>query len=219
VKGAFVLVPPNLAAPDFRAYQRKVGDAIAGAAARARPEHVMLLSSVGANLPSGTGPIVALNALEQKLRDSGVKTTAMRPGFFQENLAFMLGAARDQGVYPCFFPPKMKISMIATKDIGAEGARVLQSPPERSEIVDLVGPSYDGAQTAEIFGRLVGKPVQLVAVPAEAQVGAMTQAGFPRGIAELYAEMYAAFAADRLQPAGDRRVDTKTTLEETLRAS
>src|SRR6266568_5143879 len=59
-EGAFVLVPPNYAAPDFYAWQRRTGDAIAAAVQAARVPHVVMLSSVGADLATGNGPIKGL---------------------------------------------------------------------------------------------------------------------------------------------------------------
>jgi len=54
------------------------------------------LSSVGADLPSGTGPIRGLNYLENALRAAGVQLTAIRAGYFQENLGGSVAPARPR---------------------------------------------------------------------------------------------------------------------------
>src|SRR4051794_27699192 len=54
-KGAdavYTLIPPNAAAPDFAAYQDKIGTATAQAVKEAGVKKVVLLSSLGADLPS-----------------------------------------------------------------------------------------------------------------------------------------------------------------------
>src|SRR5579859_2395310 len=55
--GFFVLLPPNYEAQDFFAKQRTTAESIAAAVHASAVPHVVLLSSVGAELPSGTGPI------------------------------------------------------------------------------------------------------------------------------------------------------------------
>src|ERR687892_667445 len=70
---------------------------ILGAVADARPGHVVLLSSIGANQPSGTGPIQYIYPIEQGLRETGVPSTFLRAGFFMENWAGMAQGAIDSG--------------------------------------------------------------------------------------------------------------------------
>src|SRR5258706_9823748 len=59
-EGAYVLIPPTFAAPDFRAYQDRLSTAIAEAARASRVPHIVFLSSIGAQLASGNGPIAGL---------------------------------------------------------------------------------------------------------------------------------------------------------------
>src|SRR5262245_18368807 len=64
--GFFTLLPPNFAAPDVYAYQRTTADAIAKAVKASNVPHVVILSSVGADLSEGNGPIRGLNYLENQ---------------------------------------------------------------------------------------------------------------------------------------------------------
>ena len=64
----FWLTPPSFTAEDWRAYQNSLGEVVAQAA-RSRPGmHVVNLSSVGAHLSEGTGPIKGLHDVEQAFR-------------------------------------------------------------------------------------------------------------------------------------------------------
>src|SRR5687768_1976809 len=56
-KAVFLLIPPNYAAPDFRAYQNRVSEAYAAAIRAAGIKYVVNLSSVGAHRPERVGPI------------------------------------------------------------------------------------------------------------------------------------------------------------------
>src|SRR3954469_4533381 len=66
--GVYALVPPNYAADDLMAAHVPIVDAWQKAIAAARPRHVVLLSSIGAELPSGNGPIASVHRAEDKLR-------------------------------------------------------------------------------------------------------------------------------------------------------
>ncbi len=219
-RGFFTLLPPNYQATDFFATQRKTADAIAAAVKRSRVPHVVMLSSVGADLAAGTGPIKGLHYLEEKLRATGVQLTAIRAGSFQENFHNALGAARQAGIFPNFAPSAdYPMPMIATRDIGALAAQSLLAPAAKSEIVDLHGPAYSNRQVAEKLGAALGKPLKVVDIPASEHVQALTKAGFSKELAAVFAEMYAGFAGGGIGPRGDRLVQGKTSLDETIRAT
>jgi uncharacterized protein YbjT (DUF2867 family) len=217
-EGFFTLLPPDMRPPDMYTHQVKSSDAIAGAVKASGVRHVVLLSSVGADLPSGTGPIKGLHYLEEKLRGTGVVLSAIRAGYFQENVGQVLGAARAQGIYPNFGAPHdAPMPMIATKDIGALAAELLMQKPGKSEVVDLHGPAYTVNQVVEKLGAALGKKLQIVDIPEPGWIPAMTQAGMPEHVAEVYAEMYRGFGSGSIKPKGDRMVQGKATLDDTIK--
>jgi uncharacterized protein YbjT (DUF2867 family) len=216
--GFFTLLPPNFAAPDFYAYQRQLADQIAAAVKTSGVPHVVLLSSVGADLAEGTGPIKGLHYAENVLRKTGTTLTAVRAGYFQENVGNVIGAARQAGIYPNFSgSADYPFPQIATRDIGALVAQSLLDKPAKSETVDLHGPSYSVRQVVEKLGAALGKTLNIVDIPPANHVDAMVKNGFPRQIAEVYAEMYAGFASGKIVPRGDRLVQGKTTMDDTIK--
>jgi uncharacterized protein YbjT (DUF2867 family) len=217
-EGAFVLVPPNMAAPDYYAYARKISDSVAAAVKAAGVPHVAMLSSVGAEMDRDNGPIKTLNYMEKALRESGTALSAIRAGYFQENVGMAVGPARAMGTYfnlgtshDYAFP------MIATRDIGALAAEQLAARPRKSEAIDLHGPSYSHAQVAEKLGKAVGMTLKIVDIPEAGWVEAMMQGGLPRHMSEVYAEMYRGFAAGKIAPRGDRLVQGWTEIDEVIR--
>jgi uncharacterized protein YbjT (DUF2867 family) len=217
-RGFFALLPP-IFTPDLYGGQRKTADRIAGAVKAAGVPHVVLLSSVGADLDHGNGPVQGLCYLENALRATGTRLTAVRAGSFQENVANSLGAARQAGIYPNFAASAdYPWPQVATKDIGAVAVEALLAPPARNEVVDVIGPAYSVRQVAEKLGAALGKTLRIVDVPPAGQAAAMMQGGVPRSMAEALAEMYAAAAAGLLRPKGDRLVQGKTEIDETIRA-
>jgi uncharacterized protein YbjT (DUF2867 family) len=213
----FTLLPPNYQATDFFATQHATADAIAGAVKTSGVPYVVLLSSIGADLASGTGPIKGVHYLENALRATGVKMTAVRATSFQENVANVLGAAKGAGVYPNFVPSAdYPVPMVATKDIGALVVKSLLAPPAKSEVVDLTGPAYSSRQVAEKLGAALGKPLKVVDIPQAGYVAALMQGGMPQSFAEIMAEMYVGFGSGTIQPKGDRMEHGKTTLDEVI---
>ena len=204
---------------DFYADQRKMADAIAGAVKASAVPQVVLLSSVGADLPEGNGPIRGLHYLENALRKTGTTLTAIRAGSFQENVANFVGAAKGAGIFPSLAPSAdYPYPMIATKDIGMLAAKSLLAPPSKSEVVDLHGPAYSNRQVGEKLGKALGKPLQIVDVPEAGYAGAMMQAGFNEHVAGVFAEMYRGFAAGKIVPKGDRMVQGTTAIDEVIEA-
>jgi uncharacterized protein YbjT (DUF2867 family) len=114
--GFFTLLPMDVAAPDIYASQRQRADAIARGVERSGVPNVVMLSSIGADLEKGTGPIRGLHYLEECLRTKGAKLTAIRASYFQENVLTMVPVAKSQGIYPVFVKSAdFSIPMIATK--------------------------------------------------------------------------------------------------------
>lgn len=66
---AHVLMPPNISAPDVRAYQEQVTDSLAAAVRKSGISHVVVVSSTGADRASGVGPVVGLHSLEKARSD------------------------------------------------------------------------------------------------------------------------------------------------------
>ncbi|UBU18083.1 NAD(P)H-binding protein [Nonomuraea gerenzanensis] len=215
-RAAFVMLPTDPAADD--AGHRALADSIAGAVLDSGVPYVVMLSSLGAELPEGTGPIRWLHHLEHRLRETGVLLTAVRSGHFQEKVEAALDAARGAGVYPVFGDSAdTPAPMIATHDVGKVAADALLTPPARSEVIDLDSPSYTERQVAEELGAVLGRPLQVITIPQAQWIPSMVEAGVPPQLARELAGMYEAVERGLLQPAGDRRIACPTEIGETLR--
>lgn len=216
--GFFTLLPNDFTASDLFADQARRADAIASAVKESKVPLVVLLSSIGADLEKGNGPIAGLNYLEKKLRETGTRLTAVRAGSFQENIGNSVAAAKAQGIFANFMgSADYPTPMIATKDIGKLAAKALLEPAGKSEVIDLHGPAYSVRDQVNKLGAALGKELKIIDVPPEGHVAALTKAGFPPQIAVKFAEMYAGFASGKVTPKGDRLVQGTTTLDETLK--
>jgi uncharacterized protein YbjT (DUF2867 family) len=212
--GAFLMLPTI---PTFTdADHRRMADSIAAAAGEV--PHVVVLSSVGADLRAGTGPIRWLHHLENGLRDAGVRLTAVRSPHFQEKVEAVLAAATGAGVYPVFgASADVPTPMVATRDVGAVAALSLLTPPPADEIIDLDAPSYTERQVARALGAELGTAIEVVTIPREGWLDALTGAGVPPLLATELVELYDADSRGILRPRGDRRHGCVTELADTLR--
>lgn len=192
--GVYLLAPPDFATTDIAATAtERIGRAVR-AARGAGVKHVVYLSSVGAQHPKGTGPIVATHAAERVIRESEIPATFIRACYFQENWGSVVGMAAAQGVLPSFMPAALRFPMVATRDIGVAAAAALRDPNTAAtpRIVNLAGPvEASAADVAAALSELLGRPVAVHEVPLEGIVPALTGMGVPPYMAGLYREMTA----------------------------
>lgn len=194
-KGGYVLVPPNYGAEAWLADQRTAMDRAAEAIQKSGVDHVVFLSSVGGHIHGETGPIRACNYGEQVLGRTAKRLTILRPPYFMENWAPVVGAAKAGGILPTFIAPQAKIPMISTKDIGRIAAEHLIAGGQGKQIVEMAGPEeYSPEQVAAALGQILGKTVTAQHAPLSAVVPTFRSFGFSDEAARLFEEMYTAFS-------------------------
>ena len=194
-KGIYLLVPPNYGAEAWLADQRARMDRAAEAVQKSGAEHVVFLSSVGGHIAGETGPIRAASYGEQTLEAVTKNITILRPSYFMENWAPVIGAAKAEGVLPTFIAPQAKIPMTSTKDIGRIGAEHLMAGGSGKQIVEIAGPSqYSPDEVASALSQIFGKTVTAQHVPLSAVVPTFRSLGFSDEAARLFEEMYTAFS-------------------------
>ncbi|TDC86460.1 NAD(P)H-binding protein [Actinomadura sp. 7K507] len=214
--GAFVMLPTVPTGDD--AEHRRLADSIAGAVGDSGVPHAVMLSSIGADLAEGTGPVRWLHHFENRLRETGVRLTALRSPHFQEKVETVLGAALDAGIYPVFGEnADVPIPMIATRDVGKAAAAALLAPPATSEAVDLLAPEYTEREVAGRLAAVLGKPLQVVTIPQSGWIDTMLDAGLSAPLARELAALYDAEQRGLFHPRGDREHACTTGIDETLR--
>ena len=193
--GVYLLVPPNYGAEAWLADQRARMDRAAEAVKKSDVPHVVFLSSVGGHISGGTGPILAASYGEHALGCVAKRLTILRPCYFMDNWAPVIGAAKAEGVLPTFIAPQTKIPMISTKDIGRIGAEQLIAGGYGKQIVEMAGPvEYSPDDVAAALAQLLGKKVTTQHAPLSAVVPTFKSFGFSDEAAKLFEEMYTAFS-------------------------
>jgi len=192
-EAAYVMLPPNVSAGDVSAYQNRVGEAIAAAVRGAGVKHVVALSSIGADKSSGTGPVVGLHNLEQKINGiDGIHALYLRAGYFMENTLPQVGMIRSLGSVAGPIRPALKLPLIATRDIGDAAAEALFRRDFRGKQTrELHGQrDLNYEEIASIIGKAIGKPsLGYVHAPDDQLRVSMMQMGMSSNFVGLLLEM------------------------------
>jgi uncharacterized protein YbjT (DUF2867 family) len=218
-RGAFILVPPRYDAPDLREHQNRIGASLVGALSNAGVPRVVALSSIGAHLDKGTGPILGLHDLEIRLgalKDAEV--VCLRPAYFMENLLWSIPLIRNQGINGSPIRGDMPLPMIATEDIAAAAAlHFVDGVFHGHSIRYLLGPrDLTMAEATRILGEAIGKPdLRYVQFSEDDARRALGGAGMSESVIEAMLEMQRGFNAGIVRPTRARSAGstTPTTLE------
>lgn len=201
-EAVFTMIPPQLYARDYRAFQTRVGTAIAAALASSGVPFAVNLSSLGGHLPDGTGPIAGLHEQEDRLNAlSGLHVMHLRPAFFMENLLLNIDLIKANGINGTPLKGDLRFPVIAVEDIARVAAENLRFLPFRGVSVrELLGQrDLSMREMTRILGKAIGQPtLQYVEFSYEETCSAMINAGISRDVARLYAEMYRAFNEGRI---------------------
>jgi uncharacterized protein YbjT (DUF2867 family) len=194
-EGAYVLFPPAFGSNQVRADNDRRAKNIAAAIAAVGVDHVVMLSSIGAQHPDGTGAVLYLHDAEATIGRTtsaagGARAlTFLRPAYFIENFAPALQPAA-QGIFPTFLLADRAIPMVATRDIGLAAARLLTEGGHGTRIVQLAGPrEYTPNDVASSLGRLLGKAITVQQLRDDAMAAAMRVAGMNDEWSRLFQEL------------------------------
>src|SRR5467141_1801715 len=209
-RAAYLMLPPL----NSREEQERQSDAIAKAVKESGLRYAVHLSSYGAHVSEGTGPVTGLHSSEQKLNAiGGLNVLHLRAAYFMENNLAAIDMIHGIGLFGHALLPDLKLPMIATRDVGDYAAQ---------RLLDL---DFSGKQTSELLGerdlsmteataviaRGIGKPeLRYEQFPYDQVQQVLTQMGIPPKGAAWYIEMYKAVNAGVVAPLEPRSPENTT---------
>src|SRR5206468_12596129 len=117
---AYLMLPPAKS----RENQEQESTAIAQAVKESGICYAVHLSSYGAQVPEGTGPVAGLHSSEQKLNGiTGLNVLHLRAAYFMENNLAAIDMIQGMGMFGHALLPDLKLPMIATRDVGNYAAQ------------------------------------------------------------------------------------------------
>ncbi|HXO05472.1 MAG TPA: NmrA family NAD(P)-binding protein [Candidatus Sulfotelmatobacter sp.] len=189
---AYLMLPPITSRED----QERESDAIAKGVKESGLRYAVHLSSYGAHVPEGTGPVTGLHNAEQKLNAiNGLNVLNLRAGYFMENNLAAIGTIQKMGVFAHVLLPDLKMPMIATRDVGDYAAqRLLDLDFSGKQTRELLGErELTMTEVTAVIGRGIGKPdLRYVQLSYEQMQQGLMQMGFSPKKAAVYIEMFTA---------------------------
>ncbi|ARS40523.1 NAD-dependent dehydratase [Sphingobacteriaceae bacterium GW460-11-11-14-LB5] len=197
----YTMVPPNFAAPKFRAYIKSIGENYAVAIKESGVKKVVNLSSVGADLPDGTGPIAGLHDVENIFATlNGVDVKHLHAGYFYINFLANIDMVKQANILGSNFGADAKLVLVHPRNIAEVAAEVLESNFTGKSVQYVASDDESTpADVAKILGAAVDKPeLPWIEFSDEDAFNGMVGAGLPEEIAKNYVEMGDAIRSNKL---------------------
>ena len=186
----YTMIPPIWQTSNFRASQDEVATNYANAIRENGVKYVVNLSSIGAHVGSGVGPVDGVAFLERLLNDiPGLNVRHLRPSFFYYNFMSQIGLIKSAGIMGGNYG-NGELFLVHTNDIAKAALEELLSLNfDGSSVWYIIGDERSGKEIAAVLGKAIGKDLNWVEFTDEQQKQGLLQAGLPETHAESYTTM------------------------------
>jgi uncharacterized protein YbjT (DUF2867 family) len=209
-RAAYLMLPPITSRED----QERESDAIAKAVKDSGLRYVVHLSSYGAHVPGGTGPVAGLHSSEQKLNGiTSLNVLHLRAAYFMENNLAAIDMIQGMGLFGHALLPNLKLPMIATRDVGDYAAkRLLNLDFSGKQTRELLGErDLSMTEATAVIARGIGKPdLRYEQFPYDQVKQVLVRMGMPPKKAAVYIEMFEAINAGLLAAEEQRSTENST---------
>lgn len=188
----YTMIPPQYAIGSLDAYG-KLAALYAEAIKTANVKYVINLSSVGADLSEGVGPVSGLHLVEKELEKlSGVNVLNIRAGFFYVNFYGNVGMIKGANIIGGNYgDANAQMLLVHPNDIAEAAAEELQKLDfEGHSVRYVVSDERTTGDVAKVLGAAIGKPeLPWINFSDDDANAGLKQAGVPDGMADKYTEM------------------------------
>lgn len=193
-KGAdvvYAMVPPNFGASQWKNWIAGIGQNYADAITANGIKKVVHLSSIGAHLEDGTGPVTGIHRVEEiynKLDSVSVKH--LRPAFFYTNFYANVGMIQHANIIGSNWGADTKLVLVHPTDIAAAAAEEIQSDFTGKSVRYIASDERTAGEVAQVLGAAIGKPeLPWIEFSDADNLAGAIGAGLPEEIAGNYTEM------------------------------
>ena len=197
----YIMVPPNFGSGNWKKFIAGIGENYAEAIHASGVNNVVNLSSMGAHMPEGCGPVSGLYYVEKELNAlDKVNVKHLRPGFFYNNFLANVGMVKHMGIIGANYGEAATLVLVHPEDIAEVAAEELQNLSFKGKSIRyVVSDEKTTNEVAATLGNAIGKPeLPWVNFKDEDSIGGMLQAGLPEDVAKNYAEMGAAMRSGEM---------------------
>ncbi len=197
----YTMVPPIFTPSDWKSYIAGIGKNYAMAIQQSGVKNVVNLSSMGAHLAEGAGPVSGLHRVEETLNQlDGVNILHLRPGYFYTNFYTSADMIKNMGILGGNNGGDTVLVMADPADIAKAAAIAIQELSFKGKSIHyVVSDARTANEVAEVIGRAVNKPnLPWVEFTDEQLKDGMMKSGLPEEIAANYVEMGSAVRNGKL---------------------
>jgi uncharacterized protein YbjT (DUF2867 family) len=198
----YLMVPPNFAVTDSRAYHRQVARSYVQAIEQSGVRRVVQLSSWGAHLAEGTGGILGSHDVEVILRQvPGIALTHLRPTSFYTNMYSFVGMIKAQRIVGVNYAGNVKVSFVHPVDIAAAAAEELTKPAAATSpnVRYVASDERTADEVAHVLGAAIGRPdLRWVACTDAQMQERLVSFGLPANRAAEVVDIYASINSGTL---------------------
>lgn len=191
----YTMVPPTWDATDWKGHIGQQGENYAAAIEASGVKKVVNLSSIGAHMETGCGPVSGLFRVEKAYsRLSDVDILHLRPGFFYTNFLANIGMVKHMNIIGGNYGTNSTLVLVHPTDIARAAAKALTALDFSGHSIQyVVSDEKNPTEIAAILGAAIGNPsLPWVDFTDEQNHGGMVQAGLSEEVAKNYTEMGAA---------------------------
>jgi nucleoside-diphosphate-sugar epimerase len=184
----YLMIPPNISTPDYKAFTITVGKNYAKATQETGIKYVVNLSSSGSPL-AGKPPLTNYQDLEMWLDElQNIHVLHLRPGGFYSNFFGSMGLIKHQGIIGNNFGDDINLFMSHPDDIAEAAAEAFATLSLKGKNVKyIVSDTKNGKQIAQILGAAIGKPdLKWIQFSDEQLLQGLMQNGFSKDAAQHY---------------------------------
>jgi uncharacterized protein YbjT (DUF2867 family) len=199
----YAMIPPNFGAANWRAYQNEVAKNYINAINTNGIKKVVMLSSVGAHMGNGAGPVDGLADFEKLLNEQeGLDVKILRPSFFMYNLFSMIPMIKHMNIMGGNYGSSdEKLALVHTNDIAAAAAEELLALNFSGKSIRYIaGDERHPKEIAEVLGNAIGRPgIPWIVFPDDQAKAGMLQMGLSETIASGYVALGKALQSGEMQ--------------------
>jgi uncharacterized protein YbjT (DUF2867 family) len=187
----YIMVPPKWDATNWKEWIATIGSNYARAIKKTDVRYVVNLSSMGAHMPDGCGPVSGLYYVEEALNAlEGANIKHLRPAYFYHNFMAQFDMIKHAGIMGANFGDN-PVPIVHPADVAEVAADELLNLAFTGHSVRyIVGDECTGAEISKIIGEAINKPgLPWVVLSDEQNLGGAIQAGLSEEVAKNYTEI------------------------------
>jgi uncharacterized protein YbjT (DUF2867 family) len=184
----YTMIPPIWQTTNWIESMHQVANNYAEALKDSKVKYVVNLSSVGANVGKGVGPVDGLHYFENLLNKiSGLNIKHLRPSYFYSNFLAQIGMIKNGGIMGSNFGEGEKVLLTHTRDIASAAIEeLLDLNFSGNSVRYIISDERSGNEIAQAIGNVIGKKLPWVVFTDDQQKDGLLQAG----LSETHSENY-----------------------------